>query len=297
MKHIHIEHCTRYDYSHDVFLAQHLAHLKPLKTPWQEISNHTLTIWPPCDDRNDRTDAFGNAKTFFTLTTPHRELTVDSVSRVTKRDRYADFDPDKTLDWNQVRAQMAYGLEQPFVDASEFIWPSPFVPWLPELKDYTLPSFPRGRPVGSAAVELCQRIFNDFSYISGATEIHTPLAHAFANRHGVCQDFSHIMIGCLRSIGLAARYVSGYLLTTPPPGQPHLRGSDASHAWVSVYCPQAPGQWLELDPTNRTLADSSHVLVAQGRDFGDVSPLRGVIQGGGQHNLSIAVTAQLLNSG
>jgi len=292
MKQIDVQHQTHYDYSQEVVLAQHLAYLKPLESPWQTVLSHSLDIWPPCEDQTERIDAFGNARTFFGLTTPHRELVVNSMSRVTKRDRYSDFDPSQTPAWNQVCAQMAYGLEQPFMAASEFVWPSPFVPWLPELKDYALPSFPKGRPLAEAAVELCERIYNDFSYIAGATEIHTPLAQAFANRHGVCQDFSHIMIGCLRSVGLAARYVSGYLLTTPPQGQPNLRGADASHAWVSVYCPQTPGQWLELDPTNQTMADASHVIVAQGRDFGDVSPLRGVIQGGGQHSLSIAVTAE-----
>lgn len=295
MKHIHIEHETRYIYSHDVVLAQHLAHLKPLTSHWQSVLKHQLEISPAIDDRTEQTDAFGNAKTFFSLTTPHRELVVSSRTQIDKRARYEDFVPEQTAAWNDVRAELTYGLDQPFVAASEFVWPSPFVPWLAELKDYALPSFPMGRPIGSAAIDLCQRIYQDFTYDSAATEIHTPLQQAFVSRHGVCQDFSHIMIGCLRSVGLAARYVSGYLLTTPPPGQEPLRGADASHAWVSVYCPKAPGQWLELDPTNQTIADTSHVLLAQGRDFGDVSPLRGVIQGGGMHTLEIAVTAQVLS--
>ncbi len=295
MRHIHIEHETRYVYDHDVVLAQHLAHLRPLKNPWQTVLKHLLSISPPVDNRLDQVDAFGNTRTFFSLTTPHRELTVNSYSRVDKRARYANFDPTQTPAWNDLKAEMTYGLDQPFVAASEFVWPSPFVPWLAELKDYALPSFPAGRPIGSAALALCQRIYQDFTYASGATEIHTPLSQAFASRHGVCQDFSHIMLGCLRSVGLAARYVSGYLLTTPPPGQERFRGAGASHAWVSIYCPGAPGQWLELDPTNQTIADTSHVLLAQGRDFGDVSPLRGVIQGGGTHTLEIAVTAQVLD--
>ncbi len=190
MKQIQVQHDTRYDYSQDVFLAQHLAYLKPLVTPWQNVLSHSLNIWPPCEDQSEQVDAFGNARTFFGLNTPHRELTVNSISRVTKRDRYTTFDPMRTPAWDQVSSQMAYGLEQPFIAASEFIWPSPFVPWLAELKDYALPSFPKGRPLASAAMGLCDRIYNDFSYIAGATEIHTPLAQAFANRHGVSRLFT-----------------------------------------------------------------------------------------------------------
>lgn len=292
MKHIRIEHQTHYTYQSDVLLAHHLAYLRPLSTPWQKRLSSELSISPDVDSMQEQTDAFGNTRTFFTLIRAHRELGVIATSEVDKTPRYQSFDPSQTPSWDRLEASMTYSLDQAYVPASEYVWPSPYVPWLSELRDYALVSFKRGVPLAQACLDLNHRIYEEFSYVAGATEIHTPLAQAFVNRHGVCQDFSHIMIGCLRSIGLAARYVSGYLLTTPPEGQPRLRGADASHAWVSVYCPGAPGEWLELDPTNDTIADMSHVCLAVGRDFGDVSPLRGIIRGGGSHQLRIAVTAE-----
>jgi len=294
MTQIRIEHDTHYTYERDVVLAQHLAYLRPRQDTWQRVLSSTLVVSPTADDLKEEKDAFGNARTFFALTKPHRELLVKTYHLVEKRQRYAGFMPSATPAWDGLRAEMTYSLEQPFVSASEFVWQSPYVGWLPQLKDYALPTFKKGRPIGEAVMELCERIHTDFEYCAGATEIHTPLAVAFSSRKGVCQDFSHIMIGCLRAVGLAARYVSGYLLTTPPPGEPKLRGADASHAWVSVYCPGAMGDWLEIDPTNRAIADTSHVVLAFGRDFGDVSPLRGVIRGGGEHALRIAVTAEPL---
>ena len=296
MKQIRIEHETRYEYEQDVVLAQHLAYLSPLENPWQSVLDRELRVTPEPDSLRPQRDAFDNHRTFFSVTKAHRELVVTALSTVQKRPRYRAFDPALTPAWDTVCADMTYSLDQPFVPASEFVWPSPYVAWLPELKDYALPSFQKGRPLGEALVELCERIHGDFKYSKGATEVHTPVSQAFAKRQGVCQDFSHIMIGCLRTVGLAARYVSGYLLTNPPPGQPRLRGADASHAWVSVYCPGAPGGWLDLDPTNRAMADMLHVALAVGRDFGDVSPLKGVIRGGGDHTLSIAVTAEPLDS-
>lgn len=295
MKHIRIEHQTHYLYQTDVLLAQHLAYLRPVETAWQKRISSEVCIEPDVDSRHEDVDAFGNPRLFFTLTHAHQELVVTARSEVRKLPRYTFFDPSQTPAWDMVQAGMKYSLDQPFDPASEFVWPSPYIPWLSELRDYALPSFNRGTPLAQACLDLNHRIYEDFSYVSGATEIHTPLAQAFVNRHGVCQDFSHIMIGCLRAIGLAARYVSGYLLTTPPPGQPRLRGADASHAWVSIYCPGAPGNWLELDPTNDTIPDMSHVCLAIGRDFGDVSPLRGIIRGGGAHELRIAVTAEEAN--
>jgi len=292
MKHIEIEHETHYRYASDVILAQHLAYLRPAQTSWQRLLSHALHISPPTENQTDEIDAFGNQRTFFTMTSPHRELLVQAHSKVQKKERYANFEPTLTPSWESVRAQMIYSLEQPFYAASEFAWSSPYIPWLPELKDYALLSFAHDAPIGVAAMDLCRRVFLDFVYSSGATEVHTPLSQAFAQKRGVCQDFSHIMIGCLRTLGLPARYVSGYLLTEPPEGQPKMRGADASHAWVSVYCPGAAGNWLDLDPTNQTIADLSHVVVAQGRDFGDVSPLKGVIRGGGTHQLTIGVTAE-----
>lgn len=292
MTRLRIEHLTQYQYQSDVTLAQHLAYLRPRSSAWQRVLEHELLIDPKAQELMLQTDAFDNERYFFSLTHAHRALRVQTTTDVEKGSRYAGFDLSNTPAWEDVRHSMVYSLDQPFVWASQFVWPSPYIGWHQSLKDYALQSFTRNRPIGRAAMELCQRIYEDFSYESGATEIHTPLERAFDQRAGVCQDFAHIMIGCLRAIGLAGKYVSGYLLTKPPPGVERLRGADASHAWIALYCPNAPGQWLELDPTNNVIADLDHVCLAQGRDFGDVSPLRGVIRGGGQHQLAIAVTVE-----
>ena len=174
--------------------------------------------------------------------------------------------------------------------ACEFVFESPFVPRLEALQTYARPSFPAGRSLLDGADDLMRRIHVDFAYDGEATEVHTPLSEVLRLRRGVCQDFAHVMIGALRSLGLPARYVSGYLLTEPPPGMPRLLGADASHAWVSAWCPQAG--WVDFDPTNavRPGEQRTHVTLAWGRDYGDVIPLRGVIRGGGAHRLSVAVS-------
>ena len=296
MKKFLIEHITLYEYEHEVILAQHLAYLKPQSHAWQRLSSHDLTIEPETDNVQAVTDAFGNHRTFFSISRAHTSLEVRAMSEVLKKPRYLDANLAKTPPWESVRDSMHYSLDQPFDPASEFVWPSPYIPWVETLKSYARQSFTTSRPIGQASLDLCHRIHADFNYEAGATEIHTPIEKAFEQRKGVCQDFAHIMIGCLRAIGLPARYISGYLLTSPPPGKPRLRGADASHAWVSVYCPGVAGNWLELDPTNRTVADLDHISVAQGRDFGDISPLRGVIRGGGAHKYQIAVTVEEASS-
>jgi transglutaminase-like putative cysteine protease len=182
--------------------------------------------------------------------------------------------------------------KEPWQAESEFVFPSPFVPIHAELREYALVSFTPDRPVLEASIDLMHRIHADFKYQSNATDVSTPLIEAFEERRGVCQDFAHILIGCVRSLGLAARYVSGYLLTNPPPGKPRLLGADASHAWVSVFCPHVTnnGGWVQLDPTNNVIPSTAHVTLAFGRDYGDVAPLRGVIRGGGEHKLAVAVS-------
>jgi transglutaminase-like putative cysteine protease len=173
--------------------------------------------------------------------------------------------------------------------------PSPYIPRLAALRDYAQPSFAPDTPVLAAAIDLMHRIHADFRYETASTGVDTPLQQVLKQRRGVCQDFAHLMIGCLRALGLPARYVSGYLLTIPPPGQPALQGADASHAWVSVYSPGEAGGWVELDPTNDLLPSTSHVRLALGRDYGDVTPLRGVIRGGGRHTLEVRVRTTRIN--
>ena len=292
MKHIQVEHITSYEYQTDVELAHHLAYLQPLSSDWQRVVSSSMEITPTPDSMTEGNDAFGNERTFFSLFRPHDALEVKSISTVCLTDRYADFDPDDAPTWEEVRESLSYALDRPYQPACEFAFPSPYVPRLAELRAYAELSFTPRRNMALASQDLMSRINKDFKFSSAATDVHTPVLEAFQKRAGVCQDFTHIMLGCLRSIGLAAQYVSGYLLTRPPPGKPKLRGADASHAWASVYCPGAPGDWLELDPTNDVLARLSHVRLANGRDFGDVSPLRGVIRGGGDHELTIAVTSE-----
>lgn len=292
---IEIDHETRYQYQTDVELAHHIAYLRPLDSDWQKVLSTELLITPSPDNQVEGRDAFGNQRIFFTLSTPHKALVVKAKSKVQIKNRYVKFDPKATPSWGLVAESLAYALDRPYLAASEFCFPSPYVPRLHELKEYALESFTPGRTIGEASVHLSTRIHRDFEYSAAATEIHTPMLEAFEKRAGVCQDFSHIFIGCLRAIGLSAQYVSGYLLTHPVPGQEKLRGADASHAWVSIYCPGAPGHWLELDPTNDQIVGLEHVSVAAGRDFGDVSPLRGVIRGGGEHTLDIAVTSERMS--
>lgn len=292
MKHIEVEHITSYEYQTDVELAHHLAYLRPLSTDWQRVVSSHMTITPAPDSVTESSDAFGNERTFFSLCRPHDALEVKAVSTVRLSDRYAEFDPEDAPPWEQVREALSYALDRPYLKACEFAFPSPYVPRLPELRAYAEQSFTPRRNIALASLDLMARINKDFKYSAAATDVHTPVLEAFRKRAGVCQDFTHIMLGCLRSLGLAAQYVSGYLLTRPAPGKPKLRGADASHAWAAVYCPGAPGEWLELDPTNNVLARLSHVRLANGRDFGDVSPLRGVIRGGGEHELRIAVTSE-----
>ena len=295
MRKILVEHETQYQYQTDVELAHHLAYLIPLESDWQKVLSSDLSVTPHPDNQSERQDYFANKQTFFTLSTPHRALIVKAMSVVEIEDRFADLDIDGLPDWETVRDSLAYSSEGRYLEQSEFCFPSPYVPRLVELRDYALQSFLPGRSIAQASVELSTRIHTDFKYSAAATEVHTPILEAFQKRAGVCQDFSHILIGCLRAIGLSAQYVSGYLMTRPAPGKEKLRGADASHAWVSVYCPGAPGQWLELDPTNNMVVGLDHVRVAIGRDFGDVSPLRGVIRGGGDHTLQIAVTTEIVS--
>jgi transglutaminase-like putative cysteine protease len=225
-------------------------------------------------------------------------LRVRARSRVALAPRAAPVDAAHSPRWEDVRARLRYEAGARYDPAVEFAQPSPYVPRLHALRDYGQASFAAGMPVALCALDLMHRIHADFEFKAASTDVDTPLIEAFEQRAGVCQDFAHLMIAALRMAGLAARYVSGYLLTQPPPGQEALLGADASHAWVQVYCPDTPGLpegWLELDPTNDRVPDTSHVRLALGRDYGDVTPLRGVIRGGGRHTLDVRVNTRRLH--
>lgn len=297
-----ITHETVYDYAPAVETAQHMAYLTPLHTATQQLVSHRLEISPQPAQSSTTVDVFGNTRRFFSLQDLHRQLRVVGFSEVITQ---ASSLPHCEISWEAAREHFCYQAGAAFEAATEFVFASSMAPHHADFVSYTQISFTPGISLLAGALDLMHRIHHDFIYESQSTEVNTPALQALAQRKGVCQDFAHIFIACLRSIGLAARYVSGYLLTQPTPGTVKLRGSDASHAWASVYVPSlkvdhhaAPTQayWVDLDPTNDRAGWPSpgedYVTLAIGRDFSDVSPLRGVIHGGASHLLTVGVTVE-----
>lgn len=296
---LHVLHETRYDYSPPVENAHHVVHLKPASTHanGQRLHSHSLHISPSPEQLREWPDVYGNWRSFFSFQAAHESLLVVADSVV-----FTAPTPPRMSEgpaWEQVREHFRYHAAAAWDPAAEFLFASPYVPREEAFAEFARPSFTAGRSLPDAARDLMQRIHRHMTYECLSTEVNTPALQALTQRKGVCQDFAHIMVACCRAMGLPARYVSGYLLTQPPPGQPRLVGSDASHAWASVYCPaesggavdlSLPGQWLDFDPTNDRSPGEDYVTLATGRDFLDVSPLRGVIRGGARHVLSVAVT-------
>ncbi len=282
-----VRHDTRYAYETSVELAYHLAHLRPLTIRRvQACEYHDCRIDPAPAHSSSSVDVLGNVRLYFSCYAPHQTLVVSARSRV-RVQAPADPDWDGSEAWEFVRNRLIYRAGQPGERAAQFAFGSHFAPRFADAGDYAAPSFPPGRPLLQGALALMHRIHADFTYDPASTEAHTRAPQALQLRHGVCQDYAHVMLSALRSLGLAARYVSGYLRSRPPPGQQQLVGADASHAWVEVWCP-ANG-WVEFDPTNNRRPADDYVRLALGRDFADVSPLRGVIRGGGGHTLEVAV--------
>lgn len=282
-----VRHVTTYEYSEPVLLSHHAAHLSPRYTGGQCHRDQKLRISPlPAVRQDGRFDYFGNPTAFFTIQEAHTRLTVDAGFVVETSPAPALPQLDVTT-WNRVSAELTAGTNPHVEEALDFLFPSYQVPMLAEAAAYAAPSFPPGRPLVEAVLELTARIHADLAFDAEATSVGTPLAHVFAQRRGVCQDFAHVGIACLRAMGLAARYVSGYIRTLPPPGKERLVGADASHAWLSVFVPG--WGWLDVDPTNNTMAGEDHIVVAWGRDYDDVSPLKGVVLGGGDHEIHVGV--------
>jgi len=282
----HVRHTTTYEYSEPVALCQNLAHLTPRSTPQQACRSTALEITPLPAVVSQQTDYFGNPATFFTVQEMHKELKVTAVHLVAVTPD-APPAPESTPPWEDVREMMPRDRSPEVIAAYEFVFGSPYVPVLKELTEYGRASFPAGRPLLAGVLDLTARIHSEFRYDPRATTVATPLREVFANKRGVCQDFAHLQISCLRGLGLAARYVSGYLCTSPPPGQRRMVGADASHAWLAVYCPGAG--WIDFDPTNNVIPAEKHIRLAWGRDYDDVSPIKGVILGGGDHEVKVAV--------
>lgn len=295
-------HETRYDYSAPVSLAHHLAHLRPLSDVHQQLLAFELDIDPPPGHSRDAADAMGNAERHFSLAVPHRKLRVRATSRVQLEPRFDDLDAESSPPWDTIAARLRYvapvaaDAGNRLIPEVEYALPSPYVPRLLALRRFAQTSFTPGRPLAAAAIDLMQRIHDQFAYKSRSTQIDTPLTEVWEHKRGVCQDFAHVMAGAMRMLGLPVRYVSGYLLTHSPSGAA-MQGAEASHAWVQAWCPGTLGVpadgWLDLDPTNSLVPGTGHVRVAVGRDFGDVTPLRGVIRGGGRHTMTVAVSTRV----
>jgi transglutaminase-like putative cysteine protease len=234
----------------------------------------------------ERKDYFGNKLIFFTIQEPHKDLVVEARSEV-KVAENQPWPPRNEIAWEEVVRLLPFDLSHEGLEADQFAFESPRIRIRQEFADYALQSFTPRRPMRDALFDLTSRIYKDFRFDSKVTNVRTPPEEVFKKRRGVCQDFAHVQIACLRSLNLAARYVSGYLRTYPPPGRPRLIGADASHAWVSAYCPGSG--WLDVDPTNNVVPSDGHVTLAWGRDYGDVSPLRGLVLGGGDHTLRVGV--------
>ena len=294
-----IIHRTSYRYKYPVSLGNHVACLKPRTDPHHRLARNQIIIHPSPATLTERSDFFGNLLCFFTIQEPHRELIVEARSEVVMEGSTtssADISAGREahLGWEEAVKALATDRSAEGTEAYQFSFESPRIRIRPEFAAYAQQSFTPGRPMLEALLDLTARIHRDFRFDAKSTNVRTPTEDVFRKRRGVCQDFAHVQIACLRSLGLAARYVSGYLRTYPPPGKPRLIGADASHAWVSAYCSGVG--WLDVDPTNNVIPSAGHVTLAWGRDYGDVSPLRGLILGGGAHTLRVGVDMEPIES-
>jgi len=281
-------HTTVYRYSAPVALSRQLLHLTPREFEWQRVLEHQVSIDPTPDETATSRDYFGNSITHMVLSAAHQSLSMAARSIVEVMPRNSAAHVAGSPPWEESAAMLRGVAGGANLEPARFMFDSPHVESSAELLRYAEPSFSPRRPLLEAVLDLNHRIHEDFEFDPIATVISTPLAEVLEQRRGVCQDFAHLMIGCLRTQGLSARYVSGYLLTMPPPGHARLIGADASHAWISVYSQNAG--WIDFDPTNDRLVDDEHITLGWGRDFSDVTPTRGVILGGGEQDLTVHVT-------
>jgi transglutaminase-like putative cysteine protease len=287
------EHRTTYRYTAPVTLSLQQLHLTPRPLDYQRRQAHEITVTPAPTDCRERTDSFGNPVIEMVLESPHDSLEVVALSTVEVCGRTVP-KPDATPAWEAVREALAYRAgwrpEPAIMEATQFLFESPHVRVKRDLRAYASECFAPGRALVAAAEALMAKIHREFNFDAAATTVATPVMKFFEQRRGVCQDFAHLMISCLRSMGLAARYVSGYLLTRPPPGKPRRVGADASHGWVALFVPGSG--WIDLDPTNNVFPSLEHITLGWGRDFTDVTPLCGVIHGGGDQTLEVKVTIE-----
>jgi transglutaminase-like putative cysteine protease len=287
-----IVHVTEYAYGEAVPLCHNVARLRPRETDRQTCLRHDLSVSPTPAVFRERVDFFGNPVTSFSVQNLHLALSVTARSEV---DVQASTGPSGLfpVTGEEAVSILATGRDPEVRLARQFVFESARIRHDPALADYAKPSFPPGRLLSEATLDLTQRIHADFRFQKGSTSVGTSVQDVFRSREGVCQDFAHLQISCLRSMGLAARYVSGYIVTQPPPGQPRQLGADASHAWVSAFVPGAG--WLDVDPTQGRVADEGHITVAWARDYQDLAPLKGILLGGRQQSLYVAVDVMPLS--
>lgn len=285
-----IRHQTAYQYSEPTAVSYNEVRLCPRTINAQLLISKTITVDPMPTELRERVDYFGNPIWFFSISQPHKALTVTVESHVRIQNHSGTLDLSRSPAWEVARDQLQTTADADTISASEFSMNSLLIKAAPELNAYAVASFTPGRPLMAAVYDLMQRIYHDFEFKPGFTDTSTPLAEVLEHRRGVCQDFAQLAIGCLRSMGFPARYVSGYIETLPPPGKEKLKGADASHAWFSAYIPGYG--WLDFDPTNNQIPSNQHIIVAYGRDFSDVTPIKGVIFSAGKHKLSVSVDVE-----
>lgn len=283
-----VRHETTYKYAAKVSHCYNLANLTPCNTSRQQCIRHHIKVTPNAVSSSKQVDYFGNESLHFEIQTAHKKLSIVAESEVDVSDVDLTSITQNDMTYGQALTFYAQSTDEGVINAKEFCLDSPMIKVTDALKEYAKPSFSLDRPLFECVKDLTSRIFKEFTYTPGFTSIATPLSEVLAHKKGVCQDFAHLQVGCLRAMGIPAKYVSGYMETLPPPGQEKLVGADATHAWLAYYSPD--NIWIEFDPTNDVLAGMKHIITAQGRDYSDVAPLKGVIFGGGEDPvLSVSV--------
>ncbi len=291
-----IVHTTDYVYEAPVTLCQNEAHLIPRSFASQSCVEHGIEIEPPPSVAHERQDFFGNPVLYFAVQSMHDRLTVTATSEVDLHAGPGQLHFQSSAPWEEVVTRLLASRAEPDLEARQYRLDSPLVATSPEISSYASESFQAGRPLAESVHDLMERIHRDFAYEPGFTTVATPLSHVFEHKRGVCQDFAHLAIACLRAQGLSARYVSGYIETVSAPGEQKMVGADASHAWFSVYDPDVG--WLDFDPTNNQIPMDQHITTAWGRDYSDITPVKGVIFGGGAtHTTQVAVDVTRLDAG
>jgi transglutaminase-like putative cysteine protease len=286
-----IKHTTEYYYADRVPVCHNIIRLRPRETAFQTCERSVLSISPFPSDQREQVDYFGNLATWIAVQEPHQNLRIEMTSEVTVKSSTVPEDLEGPA-WDRTSAIISSGLDPELLGAREYTFDSPYIARCAELADFARPDFPAGAPLVTCIMNLTHRIFDEFIFDTDATTIGTPLLEILRHHHGVCQDFAHLQIGCLRSLGLPARYVSGYLATKPPPGQRRLIGADASHAWISAFIPGHG--WVDFDPTNDTMPSDQHITIGWARDYDDLSPVKGVTIGGHRHSLGFSVDVEAL---